>query len=80
MLIQTAVTGAESVELMVTINDGNSHFVSVAMSDDGQNGDGDANDNIFGALVPFQAGGSHVKYYIRAGNEEALVLLSLIHI
>ena len=74
VIIQAAVTGAESVELMVTINEGNSHFLSVAMSDDGQNGDGDADDNIFGAMVPFNLNGDHIKYYIRASNEDALVL------
>ena len=74
VIIQAAVTGAESVELMVTINEGNSHFLSVALSDDGQNGDGDADDNIFGAMVPFNLNGDHIKYYIRASNEDALVL------
>ena len=74
VIIQAEVEGAGSVELMATTNPYNSRFISIPMYDDGAHGDGEANDNIFGALVPFQAGGSHVKYYIRAGNEEALVL------
>ena len=72
--IQAEVTGAGSVELMVTINEGNSHFVSVSMNDDGLHDDGNANDNIFGAVVPFQTNGNHVKYYIRASNDDALIL------
>jgi hypothetical protein len=44
------------------------------MVDDGTQGDGEANDNIFGATVPFKDGGSHIRYYVRASNDDALVL------
>jgi hypothetical protein len=44
------------------------------MLDDGQHEDGGANDGVYGAIVPFQENGSHVKYYIRASNNDALIL------
>jgi hypothetical protein len=44
------------------------------MFDDGEHGDGAANDNVFGAVIPFQDSGDNVKYYIRAGNDDALSL------
>lgn len=74
VVIQAEVTGAVSVELMVTINSFPSHFISIPMFDDGEHDDGNANDNIFGAIIPFQESGNHVKYYIRASNVDALVL------
>ena len=74
VVIQAEVTGAFSVELMVTINSFPSHFISIPMFDDGEHDDGNTNDNIFGAIIPFQESGNHVKYYIRASNLDALVL------
>jgi len=74
VVIQAEVTGAFSVELMVTINSFPSHFISIPMFDDGEHDDGNANDNIFGAIIPFQESGNHVKYFIRASNDDALVL------
>ena len=74
VIIQAEVTGAGTVELMATDNSFPSNFTSIEMFDDGEHGDGAENDNLFGAVIPFQDTGSHIKYYIRAGNEEALVL------
>ena len=74
VVIQAEVTGAAAVELMVTTNSYNSHFISVPMFDDGDHGDGDANDNTFGAIIPFQNSENHVKYYVRASNDDALIL------
>jgi len=74
VVIQAEVTGALSVELMATINPFPSHFISIPMYDDGEHDDGNANDNIFGAIIPFQESGNHIKYYIRASNDDALVL------
>jgi len=74
VVIQAEVTGALSVELMATINPFPSHFISIPMYDDGEHDDGNANDNIFGAIIPYQESGNHVKYYIRASNDDALVL------
>ncbi len=74
VIIQAQVTGATTVELMSTVNTFNSQFTSVPMLDDGQHDDGEANDGVYGAIVPFQENGSHVKYYIRASNADALIL------
>ena len=74
MIIQTQVTGATNVELMSTVNTANSQFTSIPMLDDGQHDDGEANDGVYGAIVPFQENGSYVKYYIRARNNDALIL------
>jgi len=74
VIIQAQVTGATTVELMTTVNTFNSQFTSVPMLDDGQHEDGGANDGVYGAIVPFQENGSHVKYYIRASNNDALIL------
>ncbi len=74
VVITAETEGADLVELLVTTKDNSGLFISVPMVDDGTQGDGEANDNIFGATVPFEDGGSHVKYYIRASNDDALVL------
>lgn len=70
--ILAAVTGAEIVELMVSA--GEENFIPVPMVDDGQHNDNDSNDNVYGAIVPFSLNGQHVKYYVRARNDEALAL------
>jgi len=74
VIIQAEVEGAVSVELMVTINSSPSHFISIPMYDDGYHGDADADDFIYGATVPFQEYEDHVKYFVRASNEDALIL------
>ena len=68
------MTSATAVELMATINDYDSHFASIPMYDDGQHGDEDASDSIYGAVIPFHESGRKVKYYIRARNDDALIL------
>jgi len=74
VVIQSLVSGATEVELMVTTNDFNAQFASVPMYDDGQHNDGDANDAVYGAVIPFYESGDHIKYYIRASNADALIL------
>jgi hypothetical protein len=74
VIIQAQVTGATTVELMSTVNTSNSQFTSIPMLDDGQHDDWEANDGVYGAIVPFQENGSYVKYYIRASNNDALIL------
>jgi hypothetical protein len=41
-------------------------FTSVQMFDDGAHGDGSAGDNIYGALIPPQANGTIVEFYVEA--------------
>ena len=74
VVISAETEGANVVELLITANDRSGLFISVPMVDDGTQGDGKANDNIFSATVPFKDGGSHIRYYVRASNDDALVL------
>jgi hypothetical protein len=48
--------------------DGTSSFTSSAMSDDGSLGDGLPNDGVFAAILPAQAQGSIVEFYISASD------------
>ena len=59
---------------MVADDNRHTSFVSVRMFDDGKHGDGEENDSVFGATIPYQESGSKIKYYVRASNNEALVL------
>lgn len=62
--IQARVTAAEppsGVELRWRVV---GHFQRVPMRDDGLSGDGAAGDGIFGALIPPQAPGARVDYYV----------------
>jgi len=74
VFVTASVSNATEVELRVTISEANTHFTSVQMLDDGQHQDGNSNDGIYGAFIPFQEGGEKVKYYIRAENEDAMML------
>ena len=74
VVITAAVTGAESVELMVQNQALNGQFFSIEMYDDGNSGDGNESDIIYGATIPFNSSGDQVRYYIRASNDDALVL------
>ena len=74
LLITAEVVNANTVELMATKNKHNSKFQSFTMLDDGLNGDVVAGDNIFTAALPFQGSEKDVKFYIRAENNDALML------
>lgn len=66
---------ANQVDLMVTNNEHYaSFFGAVEMFDDGLHNDGASNDGVYGALIPFQIEGDHVQYYVRAQNDDAMVL------
>lgn len=41
-------------------------FTKITMYDNGQNGDGAANDGTYGATIPAQQGNSHVRFYVEA--------------
>ncbi|MDC0230758.1 CotH kinase family protein [Aureispira] len=72
--ITTDIIGASQVDIMVTINTFNSKFQAIPMVDDGTNGDTIAGDGIYTALMPYNATGDVVKYYIRALNSDAMSL------
>ena len=72
--ISVAVTGAESVELMVNNEMYGDDFISVPMYDNGQGYDEIANDNLYVGMIPFDNFGDRVKYYVRASNDDALIL------
>jgi hypothetical protein len=59
--------------LAVTLNwrlDGGASFNTAAMHDDGAHGDGLAGDGIFGALLPAQADGVVVEFFLQATDKE----------
>ena len=50
-------------------NNRTERFEGIEMKDDGNNGDGGANDGVFGATITIPVGG--VQYYIYAENNDA---------
>lgn len=72
--ITADVSGAGTVELMVTKSSYRSKFKSIQMVDDGSGGDLLAGDGIYTAMIPYQMAGDVVSYYIRAQNSEAVKL------
>jgi len=72
--ISAEVFGADSVHLMLTLSEHNSEFKEIIMNDDGQNGDVVAGDNIYTTYYQFPLNGDEVKFYIRAYNNDALIL------
>lgn len=73
-LVTVEVFNATQVELMATESEYNSKFQSFNMVDDGSNGDLFPGDGIYTAALPFQGSGNDVKFYIRAENNDALML------
>ena len=73
-LVTAGVFNGNTVELMATHSEYNSKFQAFAMLDDGLNGDAVAGDGIFTTALPFQGSGNEVKFYIRAENNDALIL------
>jgi hypothetical protein len=73
-LVTAGVFNGNTVELMATESEYNSKFQAFAMLDDGLNGDAVAGDGIFTTALPFQGSGNDVKFYIRAENDDALML------
>ena len=73
--ISAEVFGADSVHLMLTLSEYNSGFQEIVMNDDGQNGDVVAGDGIYTTNYQFPVNGDEVKFYIRAYNNDALILL-----
>jgi len=74
VIIQSEISNAESVELMITTNQFSGQFFSIPMFDDGNHNDGEADDNIYAAEIPFQDSGVQVRYYVRASNSDAVIL------
>ena len=74
VFINTVVENATQVELMVTTSPYGAHFESVEMHDDGLHQDGGASDQVYGAYIPYFSNGIHVKYYIRARDNDAIIL------
>ena len=74
VFINATVENATQVELMVTINEYSTLFQSIEMYDDGFHHDGEENDNVYGALVPYFSNGENIKYYVRARDNDAIIL------
>ena len=73
--VSVEALGADSVHLMLTLSEYNSEFQEIIMNDDGQNGDIVAGDNIYTTYYQFPVNGDEVKFYIRAHNNDAIILL-----
>jgi len=74
VFINSVVENATLVELMVTTSPYGAHFESVEMYDDGLHQDEGASDQVYGAYIPYFFNGMHVKYYIRARDNDAVIL------
>jgi len=74
VIVSSKIIDAQSVELMITTKSDHFNFVSYPMNDDGFNGDLTAGDQVFSAIVPFSSSGDYVQYYIRASNDDGVVL------
>ena len=72
-LVEANVFNSSSVDLMITSSQYNSKFQPFAMNDDGINGDLTPNDGIYSIQLPF-VGNTNVKFYIRAENNDAMIL------
>jgi hypothetical protein len=72
-LVEANIFNSSSVDLMITSSQYNSKFQSFAMNDDGINGDLTPNDGIYSIQLPF-VGNTNVKFYIRAENNDAMIL------
>lgn len=73
--VTAEVANTTQVDLMISTEKAYaSYFEPFEMKDDGLNNDGVANDGIYGALVPFQAIDEEIKYYVRAQNDDAMIL------
>jgi hypothetical protein len=71
--VQVPTIDATGLELMWTTGDIASNFQSIAMSDDGTQGDAVVGDGTFTALLP-DTGGENLLFYIRASNADAISL------
>ena len=74
VFINATVENSTQVELMVTINEYSTFFQSIEMYDDGLHHDGEENDNVYGALIPYFSNGENIKYYVRARDNDAIIL------
>jgi hypothetical protein len=66
--VKTTVTAAAGLDhvFMYYATGMVGNFTKVTMLDDGAHNDGAANDNVFGAIIPAQAAGTMVRFYIEA--------------
>jgi len=72
-MIEVPTIDATGLELMWTTGEIASNFQSIAMSDDGEQGDAISNDGTYTALLP-ETNGENLLFYIRASNADAISL------
>lgn len=68
--VNIEVTDDMMVSTVYTIFDIGEGFQNLIMWDDGDHGDGDEEDGIYGCYIPSQASGINVNYYIQATDNE----------
>ena len=69
-IVEAYVFNTSSVELMYTTSDYNSKFQSLAMNDNGINGDQISGDGVYSVSLPITI---DIKFYIRAQNNDAMM-------
>lgn len=74
VVVSAHIENGSTVDLMVSTNGYSSHFETLEMFDDGLHGDGEAADGTYGAFVPYTLLDDDVRYYIRAQNDDAMML------
>jgi hypothetical protein len=72
-VVSVSAYAAEQVELLWSNEATPGQFQSVAMVDDGSEGDAFAADGIYSAFLP-SFSGENIKFYIRASNPDAMIL------
>lgn len=68
--VVATVTDDNFVSTVYTKYDTGSGFIDLIMWDDGDHGDLDEEDGIYGCYIPSQASGTEVQYYIEATDNE----------
>ncbi len=64
------------IDDIIVVTNAPSPPVTLAMFDDGNHGDGTANDGVWGALIPAQAGGRTVSFHVTATNNNGTTTMS----
>jgi len=72
-IVEVPTIDATGLELMWTAGETASNFQSIAMSDDGTQGDAIPNDGTYTAILP-ETNGENLMFYIRASNADAISL------
>ena len=74
-MVEVPTIDATGLELMWTTGEIASDFQSIAMSDDGTQGDAIPNDGTYTAILP-ETNGENLMFYIRASNAGCHIIIT----